>query len=82
MNLHLNIMVEHERRRDELAEIQKEQMLRASGLKNAPWTHRQLAALGNSLIAAGTWLQKRYSNFSMPTAPRLLANEQQTTCPE
>ena len=82
MNLHLNMMVEYERRRDELVEIQKEQMLRTNGLGNSPWMHRKLAALGNNLITAGTWLQQRYSNFSMPAAPALLASEQQTSCPE
>lgn len=76
MNLHLNMMIESERRRDELAEIQKEQLLRTNGIKNHPWTHRQLAALGNKLVTFGTWLQRRYANLAIPPAPEMLSSEQ------
>lgn len=82
MNLHIQFMVEQERRREELAAIQQEQLLRASGITTAPWAHRQLAALGDRLVELGTWLQRRYAHLSVSTSPGLLPHERQTPCPE
>lgn len=82
MNLHLQIMVEQERRREELAAIQQERLLRASGIAATPWTHRQLAALGDRLVELGTWLQRRYANLTVSTSPGYLPHERQTPCPE
>ena len=75
MNLHLHTMIESERRRDELAEIRKEQLLRSNGIRNHPWTHRQLAALGNRLVTLGIWLQRRYANLALPVSSELLSSE-------
>jgi len=80
MNLHLNMMVERERRRDELVMIQQEQLLRSSGIKSYPWTHRQLAALGDKLVTFGTWLQRRYADLAIPTTAEMFSTEQEGTC--
>jgi len=80
MYLEYDLMVERQRRQDELAEIQQEQMLRINGIINPPWTHRMLAALGNSLIVLGTRLQQRYASLAVSPASGLLSGDQQTSC--
>ena len=80
MYIEFDVMVEQERRRDELIGIQQEQLLRSSGIINPPWTYRWLAALGNSLVVLGTRLQQRYATLAASPASGLLSGDQQTPC--